>query len=169
MPFYLTDVLGLPEPVMGAVLALNPALQSLLMSRFGGVADAVGRKPLITAGMAGSGAFAVVIAAATVSTGGPAVSAAVVGAGYVVLAAAFSSMWTGTVAFVGDVAPVERESELMGLLETARSLGGVVGPPVIGVAATVAGFAPAFVAGSVLAFAASGFVAASLEESRPTR
>jgi MFS family permease len=92
-------------------------------------------------------------------------------------------MTTGAIAFIGDVAdelresaarqsesdgvaPAERESELMGLRSTAKGVGGVLGPPLFGVVATVASYETAFLGGSVLAFAATALVGGRLVESR---
>ncbi|WP_435064661.1 MFS transporter [Halobaculum sp. EA56] len=166
MPVYIVTTLALPESWMGAVLAFNPVSQTALMYYLGGVVDDRGRKPMITLGMAGSAAFGLVAAAAVLVPGGVA-AAAVVALGYVTLAVAFSAMWTGSVAFVGDVAPENRESELMGLASTARSVGGVVGPLGVGAVATVAGYPAAFAAASVLALGAAGVVSVRVDESRP--
>jgi MFS family permease len=162
-------VAGLPvtgEFVMGAVLALNPASQSVFMLVFGRLADGVGRKPLIVAGMAGSGLFALVASAAAV----PAILAARVGVAllaWLTIGAAFSAMTTGAIAFIGDVAPLERESELMGLRSTAKGVGGVVGPPIIGGVATVTGIGTALAAASALAFVAAAVAFVGLTESDP--
>ncbi|MFB6170844.1 MAG: MFS transporter, partial [Haloarculaceae archaeon] len=59
-----------------------------------------------------------------------------------------------------------RESELMGLRQTARGLGGVVGPPIFGAIATVASYEVAMASGSILAFAATAVVVFGLVESR---
>jgi MFS family permease len=178
---YLVDVVGVAEPVMGALLAVNHGTQVAAMYLLGVAADRVGRKPLIVLGMAGSGAFAVIAAAATVpgtTTGvlgiaGPAwlgtgLGRVAVAAGALfVLGVSFSAMTTGAVAFIGDVAPAGRESELMGLRSTAKGLGGVVGPTLVGGAATLAGYPAAFAIASTLAFAAAGLVGLALIESRP--
>jgi len=181
MPVYLTsgEYVGVSEAVMGFLLAINPAGQVVCMYLFGRVADAVGRKPLIVAGMAGSGLFGVIAAAATLPSGDP-VSLTVVGVtvqgaverialaglAMAVIAAAFSAMTTGALAFIGDVAPPDRESELMGLRSTAKGVGGVVGPPILGGIATFVGIQAAFAAGSLLAFVAAGLAAGALVESR---
>jgi MFS family permease len=157
-----------PEVVMGLLLAINPAGQSLFMLLFGRVADDAGRKPLIVAGMAGSGAFALVQSGALLPAGlYPRIAVAALG--MVVIAAAFSAMTTGALAFIGDVAPASRESELMGLRSTAKGVGGVVGPGLFGAIATVAGIQFAFAVGSVLAFVAAGLAGATLVESKPAR
>jgi MFS family permease len=162
---YLVDHVGVSEFVMGAILAINPAGQAVFMVVFGRLADSVGRKPLVIAGMAGSGLFAVVAGLATAPDSLLA-RMLVAGVGLVVIAAAFSAMTTGAIAFIGDVAPAERESELMGLRSTAKGVGGVLGPPIFGAIATVATYETAFLGGSVLAFAAAGLVGVRLVESR---
>jgi MFS family permease len=178
---YLVDVVGVAEPVMGALLAINHGTQVGAMYLLGVAADRVGRKPLIVVGMAGSGAFAIIAAAATLpaanagllGVAGPAWlgtglgRVAIAGGGLLVLGVSFSAMTTGAVAFIGDVAPAGRESELMGLRSTAKGLGGVVGPTLVGAAATLAGYQAAFAVASTLAFAAAGLAGLALVESRP--
>lgn len=168
MPVFLTaeSAVGVSEFVMGAVLALNPASQTVFMYLFGRVADGRGRKPLIVAGMAGSGVFALIAAAASVPAAVPARVAVAVLA-FVTVGASFSSMTTGAIAFIGDVAPVERESELMGLRSTAKGVGGVVGPPLVGAVATVTSIGTAVALGSVLAFSAAVVAFVGLTESYP--
>jgi MFS family permease len=179
---YLVDVVGVAEPVMGALLAVNHGTQVGAMYLLGVAADRVGRKPLIVVGMAGSGAFTILTAAATapavgagvLGAAGPAwlgtglARVAVAGGALFVLGISYSAMTTGAVAFIGDVAPTGRESELMGLRSTAKGLGGVVGPTLVGGAATLAGYPAAFALASTLAFAAAGLVGLALIESRPT-
>jgi MFS family permease len=181
MPVYLTGPIGVSEAVMGILLAINPAGQTVFMLLFGRIADAAGRKPLIVGGMAGSGLFGVLAAAAMIPGGtpisaglagvavsGPLGRIAVAAVAFVVIAAAFSAMTTGALAFIGDVAPADRESELMGLRSTAKGVGGVVGPPILGGIATFLGIQAAFAIGSVLAFSAAGLAATALVESRET-
>jgi MFS family permease len=164
LPVYLLSEVGVSEFVMGALLAINPAAQMAFMYLFGRVADGWGRKPLIVAGMAGAGAHALVMATA-VFPGTIPLRAAVAAGGLFLLAAAFSAETTGTYAFIGDVAPTARESELMGLHSTARGFGGMAGPPIVGVVATVTTFETAFAAASLLAFGGTALVGWRLVES----
>ncbi|MFB6219057.1 MAG: MFS transporter, partial [Halobacteriaceae archaeon] len=69
LPVYFTGPLGLSEAVMGALVALNPALQTPVMHWLGGVADRVGRRPLVVAGAATEGAFALAAAGAAFLAG----------------------------------------------------------------------------------------------------
>jgi MFS family permease len=166
MPVYLTGPVGVSAVLMGAILAINPAGQAVFMVVFGRIADAAGRKPLVVAGMAGSGLFGILAGLASLpATGGLRIAVAVLA--FVTIAAAFSAMTTGALAFIGDVAPADRESELMGLRSTAKGVGGVLGPPLLGGVATVAGMRTAFLGGSVLALLAAGLAALALTETRP--
>jgi MFS family permease len=165
-PPYLVHVVGVSEPVMGVVLAMNHGTQVVAMLLLGVVADRAGRKPLIVAGMAGSGLFALLTA--LVTTPAPGITRVIVaGAAFLVLGASFSAMATGAVSFIGDVAPPDRESELMGLRSTAKAVGGVAGPVLLGTAATLTSYEAAFAGGSLLAFAAALLAALALVESRP--
>lgn len=168
LPIYLVAEIGVSEFVMGALLALNPAGQMVFMYLFGHVADLSGRKPLIVAGMGGGGIYALVMAGASIP-GSALVGGVVAGIGLLLLAAAFSAETTGTYAFIGDIAPHERESELMGLHSTARGFGGAAGPAGIGLLATVWGYESSFVVASVLAFGATVLVARQLVESHGTQ
>jgi MFS family permease len=155
-----------PEFAMGLVLAISPTLRTLFMYLLGRVSDAFGRKPLIATGLAGAGIQAVALAASALPEV-LSVRVALVVSGFVVHAITFSALTTGAVAFIGDVSPTDRESELMGLRTTARGVGGVVGPLFVGAAATVWSFGAAFLASSALAFVAAAVVARTLTESRP--
>jgi MFS family permease len=165
-PPYLVQVVGVSEPVMGAVLATNHGVQIVAMLLLGVVADRAGRKPLIVVGMAGSGLFALLAAAATMPAPGVG-RVLVAGAAFLVLGTSFSAMATGAVSFIGDVAPADRESELMGLRSTAKAVGGVAGPPLLGIVATLTSYEAAFAGGSLLAFGAALLAAVALVESKP--
>lgn len=166
MPIYLITVIGASETQMGLILGLGSALQVLFMYGFGRVVDAHGRKSFVVYGMLGSGGFALVVAAATLP-GGLLLREVVVGSGFLLRAIAVSAIFAGSYAFIGDVAPVERESELMGMLSTVKGVGGVLGPLLLGTIATVAGYETAFAGASFLAVAASALVAKGLVESYP--
>jgi MFS family permease len=162
---YLVHDLAVPEPVMGPLIAVNPLLQMPLMLVMGRVADAAGRKPLLLLGTAGSAVFAVLMATAALPETLPG-RIAVVAGGLVLMALSFSALEAGTYAFIGDVAPARRESELMGLSSLVRGLGGVVGPLIIGAAATAVGYRAAFAAAGALAVAGFVLVALRVAESR---
>ena len=166
MPIYLIAVVGTSEAEMGFLLGLGAALQILFMYGFGRIVDARGRKSLVVYGMIGSGVFALIMAAATLPSG-LLFREAIVGSGFLVRAIAVSAIFAGSYAFIGDVAPSGRESELMGMLSTVKGIGGVLGPLLFGVIATVSGYETAFAGASVLALAASAFVVKGVIESYP--
>lgn len=161
---YLVSDVGLTEWIMGVVLAVSPAVRVVAMYALGRLSDRIGRKGLIVGGLCGAGLQALLVVAALVP-GAMALRAVVSGSGLFVHALTFSALTVGTIAFIGDVAPPERESELMGFRSTARGLGGVIGPLLVGGLATYLDYASAFVAISALSFVAAGLVAAKLVES----
>lgn len=163
MPVFLTGPVGLSEFAMGLLLAISPACKTVCSYLFGRVADAVGRKPLVAGGMVGGGLFPIVAVLSPVADD-PTLRAGVVAAAMVINAVGLSAMRVGALAFVGDVAPADRKSELMGLRSTAMGVGGAVGIPLFGAAATLAGTRTAFAAGSLFAFAAAGVAAVGLVE-----
>jgi len=61
-------------------------------------------------------------------------------AGYVTLGIAFSSMYVGSAAYIGDRVPHERHGQMLGLYESSRSLGGLFGPIIAGLITPVIGF-----------------------------
>jgi MFS family permease len=160
---FLIRVVSVTEVAMGFLLAFNHGSQVGFMYVLGIVADRTGRKPLIIVGMAGSAAFALFAA------GLPLVPSGwwrlLVGAmTFVVLGASFSALTIGGLAFISDVAPEGRESELMGIRETARGVGGVLGPAAVGGIATLLSYEIAFAAASLLGIAATAVVAWQLVE-----
>lgn len=144
LPVYLTAEVGIAETLMGAFLAINPMSRTVLMVVFGVAVERFGRKSVLSFGMAGTGLFAVTLAGATIPDS-LFVRQLVVGAGFVVIAVSFSAVVIGSQTFIGDVASVGRESELMGFRSTALGVGGVVGPVLLGSLVTVTNYDLAFV------------------------
>ncbi len=150
LPVYLILNVGSSEMVMGVILALAPAAEIIGMYGFGRVADTVGRKPIIVGGVGAHALVGFVVALATT----PAtvlVGQVVAAVGLLIKGTGYSALVAGSLAFIGDVSPVERESQLMGLRSTARGIGGVVGPMLIGGIATVFSFEVSFVVAGGLA------------------
>lgn len=166
LPIFLIAEVGVTEFTMGMLLAISPTLRTLFMYLLGRATDSLGRKPLITAGLVGAGVQAILLAA-SVLPGKLPVRIGLASAGFVVHAVTYSALTTGSIAFIGDVAPTDRESELMGFRTTARGIGGVLGPLLVGSVATVWNYQAAFVGSSLLAFVAAALVTRTLVESRP--
>lgn len=164
LPVYLVSNVGVSPFMMGILLAINPAVQIGGMYLMGRLADDIGRKQLIVVGLAGSGFYSFFLGLATL----PDLllfRVLIAGVGLFALGAAFSALQTGIIAFIGDVAPVERESELIGLRSTARGLGGMVGPPLFGISAMFVGFETTFIAASSLAWTGAVLVGVRVAES----
>lgn len=89
---------------------------------------------------------------------------AVAAIGFVVLAAGYSAMDVGTVSVIADSVPSPHESAFVGLRSTAVGIGGVLGPSLIGITATVTSFETAFVIASVFPFAAAFLIQIKLAE-----
>jgi MFS family permease len=164
LPVYLVSNVGVSPFVMGVLLAINPAVQIAGMYLMGRLADDIGRKQLIVTGLVGSGFYSFFLGLATLPDS-PLFRALVAGVGLFALGTAFSALQTGIIAFIGDVAPVERESELIGLRSTARGLGGMVGPPLFGISAMAVGFETTFIAASSLSWAGAVLVGVRVAES----
>lgn len=167
MPVYILQQVGSSEFTMGVLLGLGPAVQIASMYAVGRLSDSMGRKPLLLVGVAGSGLFPLAASAALLA---PAlvVREVVVGLGFVTKALAYSALTIGSVTFVGDVADVAEESELMGLRSTAKGIGGIVGPALIGGIATAASMEAAFVAGGLLVLAGAVPLRTRLTETNPS-
>ena len=159
IPIYLVARLGLPATVMGAILAVGPATQILVVPLVGRLADRGERKRLVVGGILLSGLYTLLVAGASLPSRLP-VRAAVAAAGFVTIATGFSAMDVGAISIIGDAVPASRESAFVGLRATAAGAGGVLGPPIVGAAATVVGFEAAFAVASTFAFAAAALVAA---------
>lgn len=166
LPVYITAELGISETLMGVFLAINPLSRTALMVVFGYAVDRFGRKPVLSLGMVGTGLFALVTAVATM----PAsllVRQVVIGAAFVVIAVSFSAAVIGSQTFIGDVAPVGRESELMGLRTSALGLGGVAGPLLVGGLVLLSNYEVAFVVMSVFSFVGTAMITRGAVEPRP--
>lgn len=166
LPIFLIVETGASEFVMGALLALSPVVEVGCMYVFGRAADAVGRKPLITFGIGGHVLVGLLIAASTLPAS-PFVGQITAGTAMVVKGVVYSATVAGAVAFIGDVTPVDRQSELMGFHSTAKGVGGVLGPVIIGGIATVTTYEAAFVVAALIAAVGAVIVWLLLVESYP--
>lgn len=166
LPVYLILHVGTTEFVMGAILALAPAVEIIGMYVFGRVADTVGRKPIIVGGVGAHALVGFVVALATMPVS-IVLGQVVAAVGLLIKGTGYSAMVAGTLAFIGDVSPVERESQLMGMRSTARGIGGVGGPMIIGGIATVFSFEVSFIVAGGLAVIGMVLVGLFTVESYP--
>ncbi len=130
----------------------------------GRLSDRVGRKRLIVTGLVGSGGYTLLLGLTSIPdtlTG----KALVAGLGLFCLGISFSALQTGIISFIGDVAPTDRESELIGLRSTARGFGGVVAPPLFGFAVMLVGFQTTFLCATLLSWVGAALVIRFVSES----
>jgi MFS family permease len=163
LPVYLTGEVALSETLMGVLLGSNPLSRIVLMLVFGAVVERIGRKPVLGVGLAGTGVFALILTAATIP-GSPLIRKLVVGVGFGVIAVSFSATIIGSQTFIGDVASLDRESELMGFRSTASGVGGVLGPLLVGGLVTLFTYDLAFVILSGFSFAGTALVIVGVSE-----
>ena len=126
------DSIGIAPGVMGAISATNTATQVLALLLFGWLADRVGRRPIFMLGFS----LSILTPLAFVFFA----NVAGMVAGYVLLGLAFSSMYVGATAHIGDRVPHERHGQMIGLYESSRGLGGLFGPVIAGVTVPLIGF-----------------------------
>lgn len=163
LPVYLTGAVDISETLMGMLLGFNPLSRIMLMLIFGVVVERLGRKPVLGMGLAGTGVFALVLTAATIPDS-PLTRKLVVGVGFAVIAVSFSATIIGSQTFIGDVASLDRESELMGFRSTASGVGGVLGPLLVGSLVTLFNYDLAFVVLSSFSFVGTVLVVAGVSE-----
>jgi len=130
--------LAISTQSMGAISALNHAVQVIAMLLFGRLADRVGRKAVFIAGF-GLSCFVPVIFA--ISQGGWGMAG-----GFLTLGIAFSSIYMGSIAHIGDLIPSERQGVMLGMFESSRGLGGFIGPVIAGSIVPLLGFRGMFMA-----------------------
>jgi MFS family permease len=142
------DTLGIPPSVMGIVASLNTLTQVLALIVFGWLADRIGRRRVFMLG------FALSILTSCSFVVLPNLYGMILG--YITLGLSFSSIHVGATAHIGDLVPYERQGQMLGLYESSRGLGGLLGPVLAGGLAPVIGFRGMFLVMSGIA--AVGFV-----------
>jgi len=104
VPIYLLTRVGVSEVLTGGLLALGPGAQILLNPYFRRAVDRSSPKRVIVIGIAISGAYAVILAAASLPIGTvPRILTA--GTSFVFVAAGFAAMDIGALGFIGDAVP----------------------------------------------------------------
>jgi len=135
LPIYMA-ALGIPPIQMGLVTALNTLTQVGALIGFGRLADRIGRRRIFMLGFALSALTPCVFAFARHAAG--------MAAGYGILGLSFSSLYIGSAAHIGDRVPEERQGAMLGLYETSRGIGGLVGPLLAGAITSVLGYTGMF-------------------------
>jgi MFS family permease len=142
------DTLKISPIVMGTVSSLNTLTQVAALVGFGWLADRIGRRKVFLLGFALSALLPCILAVAR--------NAPMMALSYIVLGFAFSSLYIGSTAHIGDRVPLERQGTMLGLFEMARGLGGLLGPLLAGALQPIIGFQGMFLA--MAAISATAFV-----------
>lgn len=142
------ESIGVPISLMGVVSAANGGTQVVALLAFGWLADRVGRRRIFMLGFFLSAMVPLLFVFATNIYG--------MVAGYVTLGIAFSSLYVGSTAHIGDRVPPHRQGQMLGLYESSRGLGGLFGPVIAGLLAPAIGFKGMFLVMSGIA--ALGFI-----------
>jgi len=131
---YMLSELKIDPSLIGLITAFNAGTQFLGMIAFGRLADRIGRKRVFMLGFALSVFVPLIVALAR--------SPGLMILGFTILGVSFSSLASGATAFIGDLAPIERQGELLGLFKTSQGFGGILGPLLAGTLAspTILGF-----------------------------
>ena len=146
--FVFMASLDIPEGTMGMAKATNHALQVPAMLLFGQLADRLGRRGVFILGFGLSALVPVFF--------GLADSAWMVTVGFLVMGIGISALYVGSTSYIGDRVPMNRQGTMLGLYESSRGLGGVLGPLIAGAIAPVVGFRHMFFV--MAGIAAAGFL-----------
>ena len=142
------DSIGIPPSLMGVVAASNTITQVLALIGFGRLADRIGRRRVFMFGLALSVITPLVLVVLPNLAG--------MALGYVTLGIGFSSLHVGATAHIGDRVPEEKQGQMLGLYESSRGLGGLIGPALAGAIIPSVGFTGMFLVMSGVA--ALGFL-----------
>ncbi len=148
LAYVYMDDLGIPPILMGTVGSLNTLTQVVALVGFGWIADRIGRRKVFLFGFAASALLPCVLAASR--------NAGMMAMSYVTLGIAFSSLYIGSTAHIGDRVPLERQGTMLGLFEMARGLGGLLGPLLAGGIVPLVGYPGMFL--TMATVAGIGFV-----------
>ncbi|NMR32077.1 MFS transporter [Crystallibacter degradans] len=155
---------GLPAAQIGLLFALYPGVWGAGQLVTGALSDRIGRKHLITAGMALQAAALAVIAVIAASDG-----FAGWAAGTVLLGAGTAMVYPTLLAVVGDVAHPAWRGRAVGIYRVWRDLGYAFGAVLGGITADLLGLHAAVWAAAVLSAATAVVVAARMYETLPPR
>jgi MFS family permease len=160
---YLQERLGLTALASGALSGLNPAAQAIFMPLWGRGADLFGRRPVFLAGYL----LTLLLPALILFSD----SVWVIMGSFVVLGLGFAGFITGITAYIGDLAPEEKQGELMGLVKVSQGFGGILGPLVAGVVSSpsVVGYDGMFVTMFGVILVGFALIFVGTRESRPGR
>ena len=117
---------------MGLLTASNPLTQIFALLVFGRLTDRVRRKHLLLLGIAFSSLSPVFFLIAH--------NLALMSLGFIAIGIGYGSLYIGSTLHIGDVVPTAGHGRMIGLLESSRGIGGVIGPLLSGVLVSTVGF-----------------------------
>lgn len=141
--FVYMATLGISSGSMGLLNSLNPTMQVVAMLIFGRVADRIGRRRVFLLGFFLSTVVMVLFAVSRDAAG--------IAAAFSTLGFAFPALYIGSTAYIGDLVPEEKQGAMLGLFESSRGLGGVLGPLIAGFLVPFTGYRGMFLAMAGLA------------------
>lgn len=148
----IEDRTGASELALGLSLAAYsiPIIGTSLP--LGRLADRIGRRPLLLAGLLMTAVGSLLIAGSE--------SLALLVAGRAIQGFGSAASWIAALALVGDLAPAGRKGEMIGYALAANSVGAIGGPAIGGTTADAFGFAAPFliVAAAALLLAGAGWL-----------
>jgi MFS family permease len=142
--FVYMAILGIQEGTMGLVNALAPGMAMIGMLFSGRIADRVGRRKVFAIGFGLFVLGPLIFAFAHNSLG--------MGLGFALIGLSFGPYYIGSTAHIGDLIPVEHHGSSLGLFESSRAVGGVIGPLIAGGLVSILGFQGMFIVMASLAF-----------------
>jgi MFS family permease len=150
---------GAGDEAIGLVLGAYAIPIALLSLPLGRMADALGRRTLLTVGLLLVAAGSALVAISD--------SLEVLLAARVVQGVGSAASWISALALVSDTAPPGRRGEALGAALAATGIGSIVGPALGGVAADLVSFEAPFLIAGVLALALFGAALAVLPREAP--
>jgi MFS family permease len=150
---------GILISAMGLVSALPSLAQVLGLIAFGRLSDRVGRRRIFLLGF-GLSALPALFFAFSPELWGMSV-------GHLLVGVAFSALYIGSTSHIGDVIPSERHGVMLGLFDSARAAGGVLGPLIAGAVIPFIDYAGMFVLMSGISFL--GFILVLVGTRRPSQ
>lgn len=146
--FVYMAILGISPGAMGLVSSINTGAQVGALLLFGRLADRIGRRRIFLLGFALSALVPCILVLAANLWG--------MALAYLMVGFSFSSLYIGSTAHIGDRIPKEHQGTMLGLYESTRGLGGIIGPIIAGAITPVVGYNGMFL--TMAGIAGMGFV-----------
>lgn len=120
LPNFLEFKLNTPAFLKGIILSINMIFQVFMMLILGFISEKIGRKPILFLGLLGSGLNSIFYSLAT--------SPWHIIPNQFLIGFSYAAVITSSTAIISDISHFKLIGRGLGVLETARSLGGMIGP-----------------------------------------